>query len=181
MGKKARPLKKTNSFLTGGLVTCLLAFSTGGCGEAQAVSSSDTKLQSYSWINKRTFYFYNPAGKPDPFLPFVETDLLKKKRTERLRPLPLSPLQRISLGEFRLVGIANDDKRKIAIVEDAKGRFYPLFHGTYIGPNNGMVVKILADCVIVEEKVKTGTGKNTKTKVKEIKIRLQKEGDEVRP
>jgi hypothetical protein len=40
-----------------------------------------------------------------------------------------------------------------------------------------MVVKILADRVVVEEKVKTGTGK---TKVKKITIRLQKEEYEVK-
>lgn len=181
MKKTARPVKKTSSLLTG-IVTCILAFSTGLYGEA-AAASSDTHLKSVPEINTTASYIYNPAGKPDPFQPFIERETIKKKKLEKLQKLQtlqtfsILPLQRISIDQFRLVGIAGDAKRMIAIVEDPKGKFYPLFQGTYIGQNNGMVVKIFADRIIVEEKVKTSTGK---TQVKRIPIRLQKEEDEVK-
>lgn len=173
-------MKKASSFLTV-IVTCFLAFSAGGCVEAFAASSSVVVLQSSPKINTTAFYIYNPAGKPDPFQPFIEREIFnkKKKEKEKLQALPLSPLQRASLDQFKLVGIAGDDKRMMAVVEYPKGKFYPLFQGTRIGQSNGVVVKILPDRIIVEEKVKTGGGK--KTDVKKITIRLQREEDEVRP
>ncbi len=173
-------MKKTSSFLTG-IVTCILAFSMVECGKAAAVVSSNADLRSRTEIGTTASYIYSPVGKPDPFQPFIEREIIKetikKKKLEKLQTLSISPLQRISIEQFKLVGIASDDKRSVAVVEDAQGKFYPIFQGTYIGQNNGMVVKILADRVIVEEKVKTGTGK---TKAKKITIRLQKEDDEVR-
>ncbi|OIP87063.1 MAG: hypothetical protein AUK24_09980 [Syntrophaceae bacterium CG2_30_49_12] len=169
-------MKKTSSFLMG-IVTCILAFSMGLCGEA-VVASSNADLKSRTEIGTTASYVYNPAGKPDPFQPFIERETIKKKKKlEKLQTLSILPLQRISIDQFKLVGIAGDDKRRMAIVEDPKGKFYPLFQGTYIGQNNGMVVKILADHIIVEEKVKTGKGR---TKVEKITIRLQKEDDEVK-
>ena len=168
-------MKKTSSFLIG-ILTCILAFSMVLCGKATAVSSN-ADLKSRTKIGTTAAYIYNPIGKPDPFQPFIETEIIKKKKAEKLQALPISPLQRISIDQFRLVGIAGDDKRRVAVVEDAQGKFYPLFQGTYIGHNNCMVVKILADRIIVEEKVKTSIGK---TKAKKITIRLQKEEDEVK-
>ncbi len=66
-------------------------------------------------------YRYNPAGKTDPFMPFVEIDLAvkkekeKKAREEELKKQavgmkrPISPLQQAEIGQFRLVGIAEVD------------------------------------------------------------------------
>ena len=173
-------MKKTSSFLTG-IVTCILAFFMVLYGKAAAVVSSNADLKSRTEIGTTASYIYNPVGKPDPFQPFIEREIIKetikKKKVEKLQTLSISPLQRISIEQFKLVGIAGDDKHRIAIVEDPKGKFYPLFQGTYIGQNNGMVVKILVDRIIVEEKAKTSTGR---TKIKKITKRLQKEEDEVK-
>src|SRR4030043_500243 len=62
------------------------------------------------------------------------------------------PLQRAATEKFRVVGIAGDQLRRVAIVEDTAKKFYPLFKGTYIGLKNGRVVEIMADRVIVEER-----------------------------
>ncbi len=108
-------------------------------------------------------YSYSPAGKSDPFQPFVEVDLAVKKEKERrakeeeLRKAaqgkrPISPLQQAEIGKFRLVGIAGDDKQRMAIVkDDAAKKSYPLVVGTHIGPNGGRVVSILSDRLIIEE------------------------------
>lgn len=61
------------------------------------------------------------------------------------------PLQREEVEKFRVVGIAGDQNRRVAVVEDAAKKFYPLFIGTHIGVNKGKVLEILADRVIVEE------------------------------
>lgn len=119
-------------------------------------------------------YNYNPSGKPDPFRPFVETDLAAKKKEEKKDVSSIYPLQRAEVDQFRLVGIAGDQSRRVAIIiEDMTKKHYPLVVGTHIGMNNGKVVEILPDRVIVEE-YKT-------KKVQRIILRLHKKQDEVKP
>lgn len=96
-------------------------------------------------------YSYNPLGKPDPFRPFVEGEVTAKKKDEKKEVGSIFPLQRVSAEQFRVVGIAGDQMRRVAVVEDATKKFYPLFAGTHIGLHNGKVIEIMADRVIVEE------------------------------
>ncbi|TSA47242.1 MAG: hypothetical protein D4R56_02465 [Deltaproteobacteria bacterium] len=131
---------------------------------------------------------YHPVGKPDPFYPFIETDMaLQKKQEEGLKKKaamqgrPISPLQQSEIGQFRLVGIAGDDKRRTAVVEDGTvKKFYPLFVGTIIGPNEGRVVEILPDRVIVEERIEDPNPKAKKAQVRRTTMMLRKE-EEGRP
>ncbi len=116
-------------------------------------------------------YTYDAEGKPDPFNPFIDVNKKlaeeknKKKETvaapaakpENLQFLP--PLQRYGIEEFRLVAIGGSDMKRIAIVEDSNGRSYSLLRNTKIGMNDGKVLKILDDSVIIEEKVRDAMGK----------------------
>jgi type IV pilus assembly protein PilP len=97
-------------------------------------------------------YSYNPVGKSDPFRPFVEDEIAAKKKTEKKAVSSIYPLQRTEVEQFRLVGITGDQNRRIAMVEDLTKKYYPLVVGTHIGVNNGKVVEILPDRVIVEER-----------------------------
>ncbi len=121
-----------------------------------------------------------PAAKPDPFRPFIELDqekaLALKKKTEN-KALPVSPLQRAEIDQFRLLGIAGDERSRTAIVDDGKGKFYPLIVGTAIGMNQGRVAQILADRVIVEELTK----ERGKKKVKRIIMKLRRDEEERKP
>jgi type IV pilus assembly protein PilP len=124
-------------------------------------------------------YQYNTAGKSDPFKPFMETDpALKKKMEEEQKKKvtlkrPISPLQQSDIGHFRLVGIAGDQYRRTAIVEDgAAKKYYPLFVGTYIGLNGGRVAAILPDRVVVEEKAEK---QGKKAQIKRMTVMLHKE------
>jgi type IV pilus assembly protein PilP len=97
-------------------------------------------------------YNYNPLGKTDPFRPFVEEDpAFQKKIAEKKEVISIFPLQRLDVDKFRIVGIAGDQSRRIAIAEDAVKKYYPLFVGTHIGLHKGRVMEILPDRVIVEE------------------------------
>ena len=130
---------------------------------------------------------YHPVGKPDPFHPFIETDLAIQKKQEEdfkkkaatkaaTKGRPISPLQQSEIEQFRLVGIAGDDKRRTAVVEDGTvKKFYPLFVGTVIGPNEGRVVEILPDRVIVEERIEDPNPKAKKAQVRRMTIMLRKE------
>ncbi len=128
-------------------------------------------------------YMYHPVGKPDPFYPFIEADLaLQKKQQEDLKKRaamkgrPISPLQQSEIGQFRLVGIAGDDKRRTAVVEDGTvKKFYPLVVGTYIGSNEGRVAEILTDRVIVEESLEDPNPKAKKAQMRRITMMLHKE------
>ena len=128
-------------------------------------------------------YIYRSSGKPDPFISFVETDMaLKKKQEENLRKesvlkkRPISPLQQGEISQFRLVGIAGNEKRRTAVVEDGIAKkMYTLSLGSYIGPNEGRVAEILPDRVIVEERADDGTKKGKKGQVRRIPMMLHKE------
>ncbi|MEN6620768.1 MAG: pilus assembly protein PilP [Smithella sp.] len=111
-------------------------------------------------------YSYNPAGKPDPFRPFVEEEIAARKKAEKKKVLSIFPLQRMETEQFKLVGIAGNQKQRIAMVEDSTKKFYPLSVGTRIGVNNGKIIEILPDRIIVEEYI----GK----KIKIIILKLRK-------
>jgi Tfp pilus assembly protein PilP len=63
------------------------------------------------------------------------------------------------------------------MVDDGKGKFYPLIVGTAIGMNQGRVAQILIDRVIVEE----ATKERGKKKVKRIIIKLRRDEEERKP
>jgi type IV pilus assembly protein PilP len=130
-------------------------------------------------------YHYNPSGKADPFKPFMETDSavinkkakdLKKKEALSAPKKVLSPLQQKDIDQYFLVGIAGDQHRRTAIVEDkAAKKHYPLCIGTTIGKNQGRVTQILPDRVIVEEKITDDQKRTKKIKVNRITMFLHKD------
>jgi len=125
-------------------------------------------------------YRYTPAGKPDPFKPFIELSkpLVAQKKPAQGKGGPISPLQNLPLEQFSLVGIAIGKENRVAMMEDRVAKkFYPVVSGTYIGQNNGRVTEILADRIIVEEKLRAG---GRKVKAKRIPILLHKD-EEVKP
>jgi type IV pilus assembly protein PilP len=135
-------------------------------------------------------YQYNATGKTDPFKPFIEMDPALKKRMEEeeqkkravLKARPISPLQQAEIGQFRLLGIAGDENRRVAIVEDGVAKkYYPLFVGTYIGPNEGRVSAILPDRLVVEERVEPQDKKTKRVQVRQIPVLLHKEQEERKP
>ena len=110
-------------------------------------------------------YHYNPTGKADPFKPFIDVELVKKKTVEQSSPLSLNPLQRQTVEQFKLVGIIGDNRGRRAMVQDGAGKFYSLLPGAYIGLNNGRISKILADRIVVDEKIRTDEGKIESRKI----------------
>ena len=96
-------------------------------------------------------YSYNPLGKPDPFKPFVDVEISSMKKEKESKVESIFPLQRLGVENFKLVGIAGDQIRRVAVVEDATKKYYPIFIGTRMGLHNGKVTDILADRVTVDE------------------------------
>jgi Tfp pilus assembly protein PilP len=134
-------------------------------------------------------YVYRPAGKSDPFQPFIETDLallkkmeMEQKKKAALKGRPISPLQQLDITQFRLAGIARNDTKRVAVVEDVTTKkFYPLFEGTYIGTNEGRVAEIQSDRVIVEERLADQARKSKKAQFMRTPMMLHKEEEEGKP
>ncbi len=112
-------------------------------------------------------YHYVAAGKPDPFKPFFRTEMKKgirsKSNTVKKRPESCdTPLECMDVGQLTLVGIVlQPDGDALAMAQDASGIGYTLRIGTRIGYNDGKVVSITRDRVIVKEKVEDLRGKPT--------------------
>ncbi len=120
--------------------------------------------------------------RPDPFKPFVdlERETAAKKGAAaggaaktKVKTVPLSPLQRISLDQFKLLGSAGDERRRTAVVEAMEGgkkKYFSLRVGTLIGQNGGKVVEVGLDRIVVEEREEIAPGK---TKANRITLRIR--------
>lgn len=107
-------------------------------------------------------YHYDPTGKPDPFRSFVTS--LKKTEVASQS----TPLERFDLGQLKLDGIVWGDKPR-ALVRDPSGKAYIVAEGTAMGKNDGRVIKIDDNVVIVKETYVDFLGKAT---TKDIEMRL---------
>ena len=113
-------------------------------------------------------YKYKPEGKIDPFSSLfkVKSESQKKKR----KRFPLTPLEKRDISQFKLVGVILSAKGNKAIIKESSGKGYVISKGTYIGVNEGRVVKILKDKVICEEDVENLFGQiETKSRILKLK------------
>jgi type IV pilus assembly protein PilP len=114
---------------------------------------------------------YSKGGKVNPFEPLLrdegaqssENKLTAKKR------IPQSPLEKIDLGQLKLVGIVAAVSGHRALMEETSGKGYIIVKGTYIGSNSGKVVDIEIDKVVIEEEFEDAYGK-TILKKREIAL-----------
>ena len=165
-------------------LSIVFLFGLGGCGGGTPPSSLPSKTKSPAVEKKKeeptkvaekkepekkeeVEYSYNPAGKPDPFKPFIQLTPVR----EGSRTGPLTPLQKYDISQLKLVAIISTPEGNVALIEDATGKGYFLKKGTWIGKNDGKVTKILKDKVIIEEVYQDIFGQ---TKTNEISIFLHK-------
>lgn len=97
-----------------------------------------------------------PALKPNSRDPFRPTTLRTKVNSPARANL--SPLERLDLGQLKIVGIVWDIREPRAMVEDAAGLGYVVKIGTPIGNNDGKVKAIRRDHVVVEESYEDAYG-----------------------
>jgi type IV pilus assembly protein PilP len=136
---------------------------------AKKMAVTDTEVAAL--LNLQAQAPYNAKGKVDPFeallrdesAPAASAKLKAKKRD------PQSPLEKIDLGQLKLVAIIAAPSGNRALVEESSGKGYILREGTYVGLNSGKVVDIALDKVMVEEEYEDAYGK-TITQKKEITL-----------
>ncbi len=155
--------------------TALMLMPAGPAGIAAAQGTAATPVVKAPQTPPEEAWRYNPEGRIDPFKPFVDPDAAKRQAA-MAKALPLNPLQRSGIEQFRLVGVIEGNKGRHAMVQDAAGKFYLLVTGSYIGLNKGRVTAIHKDSVIVLERVTTDEGK-TESRRQVMKLRQ----DEVKP
>lgn len=112
---------------------------------------------------------YNPAGKRDPFVPFIRV----VAKTVRGDLFSLPPLQRYDLGELKFVGVIWGAGLRKALVEDAEGKGYTVGMGTKIGSSGGVVTRITEEEIIVRETFRDYTGGKVE---RESTLKLQTAG-----
>jgi len=131
---------------------------------------------------KRPDYFYDPRGKNDPFESLFEMEtehvgVAPSKRTIEKKRMPLTPLQRVSLSQLKLVAIVLSPTGNKALVEEPSGKGYVISKGTYIGQNYERVREIQKDRIVVEGEVEDFITGARKLQTTELKLQ-KKVGDE---
>jgi len=89
-------------------------------------------------------YRYDATGRRDPFTPI---DFSVKVSVDTTVP----PLQRFTLGQLKLSAILRGGGEPSAMVETQEGMGYPVKRGTKIGLDNGEVVEILENKIVIRE------------------------------
>jgi len=92
-------------------------------------------------------YRYEPSGKRDPFFSPLHRVTEAPTTPDEAR----TPLQRLDLGQFKLVGVILDASEPKALVEDNSGLGYIVTRGTLIGSKGGVIRTIEPRRVVVEE------------------------------
>lgn len=115
-------------------------------------------------------YFYDPRDKRDPFrsIRFAEEDSDDEKRD-------FGPLADFELGQLELQAVIWDANNPRALILDPGGRSYIVREGSAIGKNNGQVIHIGDNLVLVKETYENFAGEQT-TKDVELRIRLSQGG-----
>lgn len=115
-------------------------------------------------------YFYDPTGKRDPFRSFQFDDEGKQDEAKTF-----GPLSDFELGQLELSAVIWDHNNPRALILDPGGRSYIVREGSQIGKNNGQVIHIDDNLVLVKETYENFAGERT-TKDVELRIRLSQGG-----
>jgi len=114
-------------------------------------------------------YFYDPTGRRDPFRSFQFDDEGEKDKKA------FGPLADFELGQLELSAVIWDHQNPRALILDPGGRSYIVREGSQIGKNNGQVVRIDDNLVLVTETYENFAGERT-TRDVELRIRLSQGG-----
>jgi len=113
-------------------------------------------------------YTYNPKGRRDPFQSYRH-DLDSRKDTIQ------TPLMAYELEQLSVVAVVWDAKKRRALIADPRGETHVVKEGSPIGKNDGLVIHIGDNIVLVKETYVDFAGEMT-TKDVELRIRRSQGG-----
>jgi len=121
------------------------------------------------------FIFY-PIKAFDPFAPFIAPET-SNVNEEEPKTAPLTPLQRMSLGELEkgLKAITWGQLGEKAVIEDSTGRGYIVVVGTPAGDHSGVIKEISKDHLVIQQEIWDRKAK--KRFPQEYTIKLSKKTD----
>ncbi|MCZ6508084.1 MAG: pilus assembly protein PilP [Acidobacteria bacterium] len=111
-------------------------------------------------------YTYDKKGKRDPFQPY---------RHSRIRSDSQGPLMAYELEQLAVVALVWDTSNPRALVADPRGETHVVREGTPIGKNDGLVIHIGDNMVLVKETYVDFAGEMTTNDV-ELRIRNSQGG-----
>ena len=107
-------------------------------------------------------YRYDPGGR-DPFESLLE---IKKSA---IPEGSLTPLQKFDIAQLRLIGVIVGKGTPTALVVAPDGKSYVLKKGIKVGKNDGTVVEVNQDAVLIQERFIDFSGE-VRTVVQEIML-----------
>ena len=129
-------------------------------------------------------FAYEPQGMADPFVSFItqpepaplqfaeDEDSLPQPPVQRR---PLTPLQRMSLGEIEqgLRAILWGDLGRRAVIEDNTGKGFIVTEGTPASDRNGVITEIFNDSIVIQQEI--WDSRNRRIQLVNSVIRLKKQ------
>ena len=159
-------------FIFAGLVGCSEEAATTPQPNATKVSKPAAKQVSAPVVKeeetKEEAFVYVTEGRRDPFVP-----LSRIRRPIEASDEPATPLQSYDLSQFRLAGVIVGKGASKALVIAPDGKSYILSEGVKIGKNNGVILTISSESVVVEEKYYDFSG-NVIENIQEIVVPKRK-------
>lgn len=135
----------------------------GGPGPAAAGEQKDATFGSSA-----ASFTYSPLGKRDPFRSFV-IENAKNQRQDR------GPLEQFELAQIALVAVVWDTSKPRALVQDPSGRAFIVSEGTAVGKNEGRIIRIGDNSVVVKETYVDYLGERTEKDI-ELHVRQNQGG-----
>lgn len=120
-------------------------------------------------VSSGAAYAYDAAGKRDPFRSFVLDEAARRANHER------GPLEQFDLSQLTLVAVVWGTQRPRALVTDPSGRGYVVQEGTPIGKNDGQVIRISDNTMLVRETYVDYLGAATSKEI-ELRVRSKAQG-----
>ena len=155
-------------FILAGLVGCSEETTTASQPQATKVRKPPAKQvpapEAKNDEEKESEFVYVTDGRRDPFVP-----LSRIRRPVEASDEPATPLQSYDLNQFRLAGVIVGKGASKAMVIAPDGKSYILSKGVKIGKNNGVVISINSEAVLVEEKYYDFSG-NVIENIQEIAV-----------
>ncbi len=111
-------------------------------------------------------FTYSAVGRRDPFRSF-EWEQLK---LEALNADESTALERFDVGQLSLIAVVWDVKSARALVQDPSGMSYIVGMGTRMGKNDGRVIRIEDNLMVVKETYVDYLGEET---IKDIEMRIR--------
>jgi len=137
--------------------------------ETHATAAAEAAPEEVDYAQSEQDYFYDPRGKRDPFRSFQFADESGDDTKQ------YGPLADFELAQLELTAVVWDASNPRALILDPGGRSFIVREGSQIGKNNGQVIHIGDNLVLVKETYENLAGEKT-TKDVELRIRLSQGG-----